>query len=145
MVFTKKTFNLDKVLKEDNKIMKKTVLILLFGLILSANESYYDKGVLVNLESAKESRSLEANLKYFKTKSGKRVGVRDEILVKCKASIDCIELLKRYKQTQITQLTSTIYKVKVKTDELFSLSRELFESGDVEFAHPSFTKEVQKR
>ena len=126
--------------------MKKILLILLFGLLLSANESYYDKGILVNLESTKESRSLaEGNLKYFKTKSGKRVGVRDEILVKCKAKIDCIELLKRYKQTQITQLTSTIYKVKVKKDELFSLSRELYESGDVEFAHPSFTKEVHKR
>ncbi len=125
----------------------KAIFILFVGLLLNATESYYDRGTLVKLEVAKEVRALsKSDIKYFTTQSGKRVGVKNELLVKCKAKINCVELLKIYKQKDIKQISSTIYKVKVQNDgDVFSLSRKLFESGEVEFAHPNLTKTVTKR
>ncbi len=127
--------------------MQKAILIFALGLSLSANESYYDRGVLVELQSSKETRALSSgDMRYFRSKSGRRVGVKDEVLLKCKANVDCSLLLKKRKQGDVTRITSSIYKVRVKEGgDVFALSRELFESGDVEFAHPSFTREVSKR
>ncbi|MEA2100481.1 MAG: hypothetical protein U9P72_10155 [Campylobacterota bacterium] len=127
--------------------MKKIVIFLLFVLSLNASESYYERGKLVNLEEVRMLRDSEGSgIKYFKTKSGQKLGITDDILVKCKGGIDCLDLLNRFSLTDVSKLTDTIFIIKIKDyNTIFSLSRALYESGDVEFAHPNFIKERRKR
>ncbi len=127
--------------------MKKIMLLLTLTLLLGANESYYEKGELVELKKILQSRSTDSTgIEYFQKSNGQKVGITDEILVKCNAGIDCERLLAQFSQTNISKLTDTIFVVKVEDyDDIFSLSRELFKSGDVEFAHPNFIKERKLR
>lgn len=122
---------------------------LFFGLatILLADASYYENGKLVELNKAKTLRSASANaLDVYETEHGKRVGITDEILVKCKEDVDCKSLLEQFGLYDATSLTKQIMIVKVQDyDQIFDLSRRLFESGKVDFAHPNFTKERKLR
>jgi len=127
--------------------MIKIVLLILFVLSLNANDSYYERGKLVNLQELHNFRNGDnSEIKYFKTNSGQKLGITDKILLKCKDGINCRALLKKFSLTEVINLTDTIYSVKIMNyDTIFSLSRELFESGDVEFAHPNFIKQRRKR
>ncbi len=127
--------------------MKKAMLFLSFALLLSASESYYDRGELVELKKVLTSRSAtDTGVEYFSTQSGQKIGITDEILVKCKANVDCKDLLKQFNQLNVSKLTDTIFIVKIENfDTIFSLSRALYESGKVEFAHPNFIKERKLR
>ena len=127
--------------------MKKIIIFLIYILSLSAGESYYERGKLINLQELHTFRdNVSSEIKFFKTPSGQKLGITDEILVKCKDGIDCRSLLNRFFLRDITNVTDTIYSVKIiDYDTIFSLSRELFESGDVEFAHPNFIKQKRKR
>jgi len=127
--------------------MNKIIILLFFVLSLSANESYYKNGKLVDLQEIQTFRNLDDNnVKYFKNINGQKLGITDEILVKCKDDVDCKSLLSKFSLTDVTNLTDTIYLVKIKDyDTIFSTSRELFESGDVEFAHPNFIQEKRRR
>lgn len=125
--------------------MIRVVFILFLGLYLGANESYYDKGVLVELSSSDKARALGSSNSY-ETPSGVIVSVTNELLVKCKEDVGCLELLSSYKPQEVKQISKTLYMLKVEnTQRVFSLSRELYESGSVEFAHPNFRKKSTKR
>ena len=127
----------------------KIILLILLGLysISYANESYYKNGKLVELQNTHVSRSSNySSLNYYKTASGKRVGVTDQLLVQCKASVDCPKLLATFDLSNYSKLSDTIFVVKVENgDNIFSVSRALFESNKVVFSHPDFTKERRKR
>ncbi len=127
--------------------MKKLLVLSLFALLLNADSSYYEKGELVELQKINESRNLDDKaFDYFTNRNGKKVGLSDELLVQCKESIDCKVLLSKFNLSEISQITDTIFVIKIKNqDNIFLLSRELFESGDVEFAHPNFLKERRLR
>ena len=127
--------------------MKKLFILLLFALMLNADSTYYERGELTELQKTNIQRSSDGSgIEYYKTKSGQKVGITDEILVKCKAGVDCKSLLNQFNLNDVSNLTDTIFLVKVKNyDNIFLLSRELFESGKVEFAHPNFTKERRLR
>jgi len=93
-----------------------------------------------------DNTSNDTGLEYFTTKHGQKIGITDEILIKCKDGIDCTELLSRFNLEGVSKITDTIFLVKISdTNDMFSLSRELFETGDVEFAHPNFVKERRLR
>jgi hypothetical protein len=132
---------------EKRKKMKKILLFLSLALFLNASDSYYDRGKLVELKKVLTSRdSNNKGIEYFLTKNGKKVGITDEILVQCKVGVDCKDLLNQFDQFNVSKLTDTIFTVKVENyDSIFSLSRALFDSGKVEFAHPNFIKEKKLR
>ncbi len=126
---------------------KKIILIIGFIATLSANDSYYKNGKLVELKNLHTARSLNnLDINYFKTEYGQKVGITDEILMQCKDGVNCRKVLKDFNIIDYTNLTDKIYVIKIHDyDTVFSLSRKLFESGNVEYAHPNFIKKRTKR
>ncbi|MEA1892384.1 MAG: hypothetical protein U9N33_06685 [Campylobacterota bacterium] len=129
--------------------MKKIIILMLAGVLsaLYATQSYYKNHKLVELEHINISRSVNSsNINFYKNRDGQQVGIKDEILVQCKKGISCSSLFIKFNIMNYSKLTDKIFIIKVADyDNIFSLSRKLFESGDVEFAHPNFIKERKKR
>jgi len=127
----------------------KLVLLIFLGIfsISYANESYYENGKLVELQNTHSSRSVkDSSINYYKTVTGKKVGVTDKLLVQCKASVNCPNLLDSFNLLNYSKLSNKIFVVKIVNGEsVFSVSRALFESKKVVFAHPDFIKERRKR
>ena len=139
----------------------KIILLILLGLfsISYANESYYKNGKLVELQniySSSEANDLSIKyykksfndlpIKYYKTVTGNKVGVTDQLLVQCSKSINCPELLDTFDLLNYSKLSDTIFIVTIENgDDIFSVSKSLFESKKVEFAHPNFIKEKRRR
>jgi len=125
------------------------ILLIFLGLlsISYANESYYKNGKLVELQNTQVSRSSNySSINYYKTATGKRIGVTDQLLVQCKKSVDCPTLLATFNLSNYSKLSDEIFVVKMENgDNVFSVSRAIFESNKVEFSHPDFTKERRKR
>ncbi|MCF6330591.1 MAG: hypothetical protein L3I99_03475 [Sulfurimonas sp.] len=129
--------------------MKSQIGLIFIGLLsaLYANESYYKGGKLVELQNMHISKSVNGSyVDYFKNKQGHKIGVTDDILVQCKDGVSCSKLLNKFNLINYSKLTDKIFIIKIKDyDNIFSISRKLFESGDVEFAHPNFIQEKRKR
>lgn len=129
--------------------MKNILGFLLVGFIsiTYANESYYKNGVLVKLEKMHASRAYKGSyIEYYKTVQGQKIGITDEILVECKDGVNCSKLLSSYNLVNYSNLTDKILIVKIDDyDNIFAISRKLFESGDVKYAHPNFIKERKRR
>jgi len=127
----------------------KIILLIFLGIfsISYASESYYENGKLVELQNTYSSRSFnDSSIKYYKTAAGKKVGITDQLLVQCKKSVNCPNLLDTFNLSNYSKLSDDIFIVKIENrDNIFSVSRALFESGMVEFAHPNFIKARKKR
>ena len=127
----------------------KIILLIFLGIfsIPFANESYYKNGKLVELQNTHTSRSFRnSSINYYKTLTGKKVGVTDQLLVQCKKSVNCPRLLDTFNLSNYSKLSDKIFIVKIENgDNVFSLSRALFETQKIEFAHPNFIKERRKR
>jgi len=125
-------------------------IILIFLSIFSisyANESYYKNGKLVELKNTYSSRSFnDSSINYYKDITGKKIGVTDQLLVQCKESVNCTKLLNTFNLSNYSKLSDKIFIVNIENgNNVFSISRALFESKKVEFAHPNFIKERRKR
>ena len=122
--------------------MKIFLFSLLFSLVLNANNSYYELGELIELDEIKTSRSNSVqDVRYFMNYNGIRIGVGNEILIECKQDVNCVELLTQFNLQDVSQVTANIYLVKVsKEQDVFTLSKDLFNSGHVKYAHPNFIK-----
>lgn len=130
--------------------MKKKFLFLLMLMpmgIINAESSYYERGELVELKKMYTQRGSDKGaIEYFRTDKGKKIGITDEILVECEAGVDCIALLNQFGLNDISKITDTIFVAKTKKfDDIFTISRGLFESKKVKFAHPNFVKERRLR
>ncbi len=129
--------------------MKKQMVLLFIGLLSAvyANESYYKSGKLVELQNIHTSKSVNGSyINYYKNTQGKKIGITDDILVQCRDGVSCPNLLNDFNLVNYSKLTDKIFIIKIEDyDNIFSISRKLFESGDVEFAHPNFIKERRKR
>lgn len=127
--------------------MKKLIIFLLFTSLLRADGSYYERGKLVKLQKIHEKRANDnSGVEYYKTRTGQKIGITDEIIVQCKLGVTCDDLFKKLNLNDISKLTDKIFVIKVKEyDSIFPLSRLLFESGSVEFAHPNFIKKRKLR
>ncbi len=129
--------------------MKKITMLMLAGIVSVsyANESYYKSGKLVELENINISRSVKnSDINFYKNIYGQKIGISNEILVQCKEGINCAKLLNSFNLRNYSKLTDKIFIVKIEDyDSIFSMSRKLFESTHVEFAHPNFIKERKRR
>jgi len=129
--------------------MNKVMILILLGILSAfyANESYYKNGKLVELQNIDISRSVNhSNVDYYKTANGKNVGVTDKLLVQCKEGVSCSKLLDDFNLINYSKLTDKIFIVKIEdNDNIFAISRKLYEGGNVEFAHPNFIKERKRR
>jgi hypothetical protein len=129
--------------------MIKTIILMLLAIVSlsSANEIYYKDGKLVTLQNLHLSRSVNNSyVNFYKNEHGQKIGITDEILIQCKEGVSCLKLFNKMSITNYSKLTDKIFIVKVEDyDNIFSLSRELYESGEVEFAHPNFIQEKKRR
>ena len=133
--------------------MKKQIIVSLLGLAMLANagEFYYSNGKKVDLTELEVNqnvgrRVLNSKTKYYKTSTGKRVGVRDDILVECVEGKDCKEVLSKYETTEISQLTDSIYIVKISSDKnIFEFAQKLYGDSNIKIAHPNLRKSKSRR
>ena len=127
--------------------MKILLLIILFCTTLLSDTYYYSFGKKVKLTKLKETRVInDQNITYYKNSAGQKLGVKNEILTKCKEKDKCKDIFKKYNLTQIKNLTPNILLITLKnTEDPFELSQKLFLEDMIEFAHPNFIKRKQRR
>lgn len=133
--------------------MKKHIIISFLGLTMfvNASEFYYSNGNKIELSQVEVSqtlgsRMLNSRTKYYKTATGKSIGVRDDILVECVANKDCQGVLSKYEITEMSQLTDSIYIVKIASDKnVFEFAQKLYGDSDIKLAHPNLRKIRNRR
>jgi len=125
----------------------KLIALLLLACLLYANDFYYEYGQKVELTPATQKRSTNSSIEYYQKSNGNTVGIKkDEILVKCYQGVDCFKVLTKYNFASLSNLSSTIYLVKLtSTQEIFNYLQMLHHDSDIEFAHPNFVKERKRR
>ena len=127
--------------------MIKRVFIPIFLLIVvgNATEFYYENGKKVEVTKLKEQRDKRDNVTYYKSSKGHKIGVKDDILVQCRADIDCTRVLSKYETISLLSLSDKIILVTISKDKnIFKFSQKLYEDEDIAIAHPNFIK-VRKR
>lgn len=123
--------------------MKKALLFFSFASFLMANDFYYEYGQKVELEKISKTRSADG-MSYYQTPNGKTVGVLDTIIAKCEKN--CTDTLNKYSFKNISKLSDTLYLLQVSNqDEVFTISQQLHNEENIEFAHPNFSKEKTRR
>ena len=127
--------------------MKILLLIILFCATLLSDTYYYEYGKKVQLTKLKETRELnDNNITYYQNSAGQKVGVKKEIIAKCKSLSACEAIFMKYNLTQTENLTSKIILIKLKSDaDPFEVSQKLSLEDDIEFAHPNFIKRRKQR
>jgi len=120
-------------------------IILLYSVSFS-DVYYYEYGQKVKLTKLKDQRSDLKDVEYYQYDSGEKVGVKNEVLVKCKDISVCKDIFKEQNLTNYRNLTSSIVLVTLKEgDDPFEISQKLYEKKDIEYAQPNFVKKRQKR
>jgi hypothetical protein len=111
-----------------------------------ADVFYYSHGEKVILTELKQLRDANTSIKYYKNRAGQKIGVTQEILVKCKKGSSCKDIFLKYNLSHITNLTSTIMLITLNKDEdPFEISQKLSLEENIKFAHPNFLKKKKTR
>jgi len=128
--------------------MKRYLLLTLgLSLSLSATNYYYEYGKKVELQPLNTTRSINnQDIRYYMRPNGHKVGVNDEIIVQCKDNINCQTQLEKYNFVKISKLSEKLFLVKIdKSQDIFAISQELYNSNSIKLAHPNFTKTIKRR
>ncbi|SFV52355.1 hypothetical protein MNB_SV-12-254 [hydrothermal vent metagenome] len=133
--------------------MKKEIIISLLALTImgSADEFYYDNGKKVELKEVEVTQSLQHRVnnnrtKYYKTSRGATIGVRDDILVECEEGVECKEVLSKYETTSVSNLSKSIFIVKIAKDKnIFEFAQKLYSDKHIKIAHPNIRKNKRRR
>ena len=125
--------------------MKIFLLSIVALLSLHSAEYYYEYDKKVTMVKLHEQRS-NADVTYYEDMYGNKIGVKNEIILKCKDENRCMKLLKTYDLSNITKLSDTLFLLKLPRDtNIFELSRRLYKEDSIVFAHPNFIKERKRR
>ncbi|MBN2825919.1 MAG: hypothetical protein JXQ76_11380 [Campylobacterales bacterium] len=127
--------------------MRLITLSVFASLLLYANNFYYEYGQKVELTKLSNTRSTNNLVAYYQKSNGNMVGIKKgEILLKCYDGVDCSKVLAKYNFASISNLSSTIFLVKLSsTQDIFNYSQLLHNDSDIEFAHPNFVKKKKRR
>ncbi len=128
--------------------MKKIMTLTLFFYTLSWGEVYYfADGERVYLNKLKEQRAISNSLiEYYENQNGQKIGVKREILIKCKPNKSCQQIFKKYNLTNVENITSSIFLITVKKDDdIFELSQNLYLEDNITISHPNFIKKYEVR
>ena len=122
-------------------------LLSIFTISLFGGDDYYIQyGKKVEVAKIVEKQALSRNVAsekvdFYMTSHGKKVGVTNEIIVKCLESVICAEIFKSFSLTEASNLSDSLYLVKIPDgDDVFTISNKLSNNPNVEFAHPNFIK-----
>ena len=125
--------------------MKIFLLSIVALLSLHSAEYYYEYDKKVTMVKLHEQRS-NTDVTYYEDMYGNKIGVKNEIILKCKDENRCMKLLKTYDLSNITKLSDTLFLLKLPRDtNIFELSRRLYKEDSIVFAHPNFIKERKRR
>ena len=125
--------------------MKKIWFIFIMGSLLEADNFYYEYGKKVDLKHLNTQRDL-GGIQYYEKSNGSKVGLKDEIILKCKDNISCKDSLLKYKFKSIKNLSNTLIIVQIEDKEdIFKIAQELYNEDNIEFATPNFIKERKAR
>jgi len=133
--------------------MKHKIIISLLGVTLfgCASDFYYENGKKIEVTKIDDKsiqKKVNANdaIQYYKNSKGHKIGVKNDILIKCKEKVACKELLSKYETTSIRSLSPTIFIVEIaKEKNVFEFSQKLYEDENISIAHPNFRKEKKRR
>ena len=127
--------------------MKTLLLIILFPTTVWGESYYYEYDKKVTLTELKKTKSFnEDNITYYQNSFGHKVGVKKEIIAKCKNDSNCKEIFKKYNLTNIQNLTSKIILITLnKNQDPFEISQKLYFEENIVFAHPNFVKKRKRR
>jgi len=131
--------------------MRYLVILFVSFLLLNASEHfYYHQNKKITLTPIKQRNMHQPNtgrtIHYFKTKSGRLIGINNEILIKLKHGKTIENLLQKYPLTLKKQLTPDLYLCKVNsTNDTLTISSQLRREENVNYAQPNFIKRFQKR
>ncbi len=126
--------------------MKIYLLSIFLYSTLFSDVYYYEYGKKIKLTKIKEQRDVADGTLYYENSVGQKVGVKNEILVKCNSKIECEKIFIKYSLKGIETLSSNIFLIKLKEiDNLFELSQKLYLEEAITIAHPNFIKKRYKR
>jgi hypothetical protein len=127
----------------------KFLLLFIFVTFLYSDEFYYEFGKKVFLKPAlsKMSRGVtKSDIRYYKTKNGKTIGIGQEILVKFKDGVDTKSFFNKYGIKNYKKLYRNVFKIKLdKGQDIFEFSQKLYHDKDTIYAIPNKIKKYQKR
>jgi len=122
------------------------LLLILFCDLSFSDVYYYEYGKKVKLTKLKDQRSDLKDVEYYQYESGRKVGVKKEVLAKCKNMSACKDIFKEQNLTNYRNLTASIVLITLKEgDDPFEISQKLYKEDDIEYSHPNFVKKRQKR
>lgn len=140
------------VLIKGSKLLKKVFFLYLLSFYGCSSEYYYyqnGKKVFLkpSLKATKNLANSQSNIHYYDTENNISLGVTNEILITTKSEVLNIDdLIERYQLTLLKKISSNIYLLEVSNEsELFSTVNELYQEDKIQYAHPNFIKNIQKR
>ena len=121
------------------------ILITLSALLLSAvhlfgETYYYAFGQKVILKPLPQTRSAaDQNIHYFQTKTGTKLGVKNEIIIGCKDMEQCKPVLENYPVTSVEKRSDTLYLLTLKKgSDPFKVANSLSHEEPIFLSHPNF-------
>lgn len=125
--------------------MKKFILLSICTSLLCA-DYYYSEGKRVDIEPLNQQRTLESgdSIDYYRL-NGKRVGVSSTLIVSFKDGVDREEVYLTYNLKELDRLMPNTFLVEVSNKSSISTSAKLYESGLVNYAHPNFFQNRERR
>lgn len=125
------------------KLLMPLVALTMVG---CASDFYYENGKKIELSKVKEKRENSNDISYYKNAEGRKLGVKNEILLQCVVAKGCKEVLAKYELDSVSALSDKIFLVKVSEDKnVFEMSQKLYEDEAIEIAHPNFIKTKKRR
>ncbi len=128
--------------------MKKIILLFLVAslFVLSADEFYYAHDKKIEVSELRERRNNADTVRYYQTREARVFGVTDEIIVQCKEAKNCLETLEDLKFNNVSRLSKVLFLIKIpNVDNIFEISRKLYENPAIVLAHPNFVKKRERR
>lgn len=115
-------------------------IAIFFSLNACASDYFYEYGKKVELTpiNTPSTRGLNQNVKYYKTKNGIKIGIKNEIIVKLKKGVDPKGFFLKYNIKKSEHLGSTTYLLKLSPSQnVFILSQEMYKDDDTIYAIPN--------
>ena len=126
-------------------MVKKIWFMVIVVSMTQAQEFYYEFGKKVLLTPRVNIRDVNG-VRYYTKADGRKIGVKDEIILKCKDNILCKDSLKKYEFKSIQNLSSSLILVKVQdAKDTLKIAQELYNQDNIEFATPNLIKEIRAR
>ncbi len=130
-------------------LILKTIFLSLFltTLLFSSDSFYYAFGKKVEVKKLPQSRNLDdANITYYQTQNGHKIGVKHSIIIGCEKNTPCLEALKKYDIVAIEKLSPTLYLLTLPKDaDPFEVSNSIYHEKGIKLAHPNFIQKRQLR